>query len=79
MIIVKYVFCYFGPLIQLKKALEDLTKILAEKEELSQRCQELDIQVHFIHTCRNIHSYVYSCPDAASSALFAQINGLDAV
>ncbi|KFO84272.1 Protein Hook 1, partial [Buceros rhinoceros silvestris] len=30
---------------QLKKALEDLQEALAEKEELAQRCQELDLQV----------------------------------
>lgn len=31
---------------QLKKALEDLTDLLAEKEALAQRCEELDIQVN---------------------------------
>lgn len=30
---------------KLKKALEDLQEALAEKEELAQRCQELDLQV----------------------------------
>lgn len=30
---------------QLKKALEDLSELMAEKDELAQRCQELDIQV----------------------------------
>lgn len=86
-IIVKCVFCSFGPLVQLKKALEDLTELVAEKEELSQRCQELDFQVHFIHTCAEmIHSSAHGCLDAASSAavhtavsVFAHINGLDAV
>ncbi|KAM4629227.1 protein Hook homolog 1 isoform 1-T1 [Polymixia lowei] len=29
---------------QLKKSLEDLAELLAEKEELAQRCQELDVQ-----------------------------------
>lgn len=32
---------------QLKKALEDLTVVIAEKEELAQRCQELDMQVRY--------------------------------
>ncbi|KAL6486150.1 hypothetical protein MHYP_G00055420 [Metynnis hypsauchen] len=31
---------------RLKKALEDLSEVMAEKDELAQRCQELDIQ-HF--------------------------------
>lgn len=30
---------------QLKKALEELSELLAEKEALAQRCQELDIQI----------------------------------
>ncbi|XP_020645530.2 protein Hook homolog 1 [Pogona vitticeps] len=30
---------------QLKRALEELTEVIAEKEELKQRCQELDLQV----------------------------------
>ncbi|XP_063154101.1 protein Hook homolog 1 [Candoia aspera] len=30
---------------QLKRALEELNEVLAEKEELKQRCQELDLQV----------------------------------
>ncbi|KAF5900517.1 protein Hook 1 isoform X1, partial [Clarias magur] len=30
---------------QLKKALEELNELMAEKDELAQRCQELDIQV----------------------------------
>lgn len=30
---------------QLKRALEELQEALAEKEELRQRCQELDMQV----------------------------------
>ncbi|CAG01687.1 unnamed protein product, partial [Tetraodon nigroviridis] len=38
---------------QLKKALEELTELLAEKEELSQRCQELDIQVALLQEERN--------------------------
>lgn len=32
-------------LLKLKKALEDLQEAIAEKEELAQRCQELDLQV----------------------------------
>lgn len=40
----------FPHCVQLKKALEDLTELLAEKEGLAQRCQELDMQVHSIHT-----------------------------
>uniref|UniRef100_A0A4W6D353 Hook microtubule-tethering protein 1 n=1 Tax=Lates calcarifer TaxID=8187 RepID=A0A4W6D353_LATCA len=38
---------------QLKKALEDLTELLAEKEALAQRCQELDIQVAVLQEERN--------------------------
>ncbi|XP_068174780.1 protein Hook homolog 1 isoform X2 [Antennarius striatus] len=38
---------------QLKKALEDLTEVLAEKEALAQRCQELDIQVAVLQEERN--------------------------
>ncbi|XP_076873298.1 protein Hook homolog 1 [Brachyhypopomus gauderio] len=38
---------------QLKKALEDLAELVAEKEELSQRCQELDIQVTVLQEERN--------------------------
>ncbi|CAK6974894.1 protein Hook homolog 1 [Scomber scombrus] len=38
---------------QLKKALEDLTELLAEKEALAQRCQELDIQVAILQEERN--------------------------
>ncbi|XP_026201239.1 protein Hook homolog 1 [Anabas testudineus] len=38
---------------QLKKALEDLTELLAEKEALSQRCEELDIQVAALQEERN--------------------------
>ncbi|XP_029905229.1 protein Hook homolog 1 [Myripristis murdjan] len=38
---------------QLKKALVDLTELLAEKEELAQRCQELDIQVTVLQEERN--------------------------
>jgi hypothetical protein len=30
----------------LKKALEDLAELMSEKEELAQRCHELDVQVH---------------------------------
>uniref|UniRef100_A0A7N6BNZ0 Calponin-homology (CH) domain-containing protein n=1 Tax=Anabas testudineus TaxID=64144 RepID=A0A7N6BNZ0_ANATE len=37
----------------LKKALEDLTELLAEKEALSQRCEELDIQVAALQEERN--------------------------
>lgn len=32
-------------LFQLKRALEELQEAIAEKEELKQRCQELDMQV----------------------------------
>lgn len=44
-------------LFQLKKALEDLTELLSEKEALAQRCQELDIQVNteLIHTLWNFY------------------------
>ncbi|XP_044217546.1 protein Hook homolog 1 [Thunnus albacares] len=38
---------------QLKKALEDLSELLAEKEALAQRCQELDIQVAVLQEERN--------------------------
>ncbi|XP_078115493.1 protein Hook homolog 1 isoform X2 [Sander vitreus] len=38
---------------QLKKALEELTELLAEKEVLAQRCQELDIQVAVLQEERN--------------------------
>ncbi|XP_034036271.1 protein Hook homolog 1 [Thalassophryne amazonica] len=38
---------------QLKKALEDLAELLAEKESLTQRCQELDIQVTLLQEERN--------------------------
>ncbi|XP_031724335.1 protein Hook homolog 1 isoform X1 [Anarrhichthys ocellatus] len=38
---------------QLKKALEELTELLAEKEALVQRCQELDIQVAVLQEERN--------------------------
>uniref|UniRef100_A0A8C2ZX02 Hook microtubule-tethering protein 1 n=1 Tax=Cyclopterus lumpus TaxID=8103 RepID=A0A8C2ZX02_CYCLU len=37
----------------LKKALEELTELLAEKEALAQRCQELDIQVAVLQEERN--------------------------
>ncbi|KAF4797240.1 Protein Hook 1 [Turdus rufiventris] len=38
---------------QLKKALEDLQEALAEKEELAQRCQELDLQVAALQDEKN--------------------------
>uniref|UniRef100_A0A671W0I5 Hook microtubule-tethering protein 1 n=1 Tax=Sparus aurata TaxID=8175 RepID=A0A671W0I5_SPAAU len=38
---------------QLKKALEDMTELLAEKEALAQRCQELDMQVAVLQEERN--------------------------
>uniref|UniRef100_A0A8C3A0G9 Hook microtubule-tethering protein 1 n=1 Tax=Cyclopterus lumpus TaxID=8103 RepID=A0A8C3A0G9_CYCLU len=38
---------------RLKKALEELTELLAEKEALAQRCQELDIQVAVLQEERN--------------------------
>ncbi|XP_035032249.1 protein Hook homolog 1 [Hippoglossus stenolepis] len=38
---------------QLKKSCEDLAELLAEKEALAQRCQELDIQVAVLQEERN--------------------------
>uniref|UniRef100_A0A803XPK3 Hook microtubule tethering protein 1 n=1 Tax=Meleagris gallopavo TaxID=9103 RepID=A0A803XPK3_MELGA len=38
---------------QLKKALEDLQDAIAEKEELAQRCQELDLQVAALQDEKN--------------------------
>ncbi|KAM9435799.1 protein Hook homolog 1 isoform 2-T2 [Clarias gariepinus] len=38
---------------QLKKALEDLSVLMAEKDELAQRCQELDIQVAILQEERH--------------------------
>lgn len=38
---------------QLKKVLEDLAEVSAEKESLAQRCQELDIQVAILQEERN--------------------------
>ncbi|XP_060888344.1 protein Hook homolog 1 [Labrus mixtus] len=38
---------------QLKKALDDLSELVAEKEALSQRCEELDIQVTVLQEERN--------------------------
>ncbi|KAI5623569.1 protein Hook-like 1 [Silurus asotus] len=38
---------------QLKKALEDLSQLSAEKDELAQRCQELDIQVAILQEEQN--------------------------
>ncbi|XP_041912538.1 protein Hook homolog 1 [Alosa sapidissima] len=38
---------------QLKKTMEDLAEVIAEKEELAQRCQELDIQVTVLQEERN--------------------------
>ncbi|XP_052391939.1 protein Hook homolog 1-like [Carassius gibelio] len=38
---------------QLKKALEDLSEVMAEREELAQRCQELDVQVTMLQEERN--------------------------
>uniref|UniRef100_A0A8C9XHW5 Hook microtubule-tethering protein 1 n=1 Tax=Sander lucioperca TaxID=283035 RepID=A0A8C9XHW5_SANLU len=43
----------FPSCVQLKKALEELTELLAEKEALAQRCQELDIQVAVLQEERN--------------------------
>uniref|UniRef100_A0A8C7T433 Calponin-homology (CH) domain-containing protein n=1 Tax=Oncorhynchus mykiss TaxID=8022 RepID=A0A8C7T433_ONCMY len=37
----------------LKKAVEDLADLIAEKEELAQRCQELDVQVTVLQEERN--------------------------
>ncbi|XP_016404251.1 protein Hook homolog 1 [Sinocyclocheilus rhinocerous] len=44
---------HLGDVEQLKKALEDLTEVMAEKEELAQRCQELDMQVTLLQEERN--------------------------
>uniref|UniRef100_A0A671PFT8 Protein Hook homolog 1 n=1 Tax=Sinocyclocheilus anshuiensis TaxID=1608454 RepID=A0A671PFT8_9TELE len=44
---------HLGDVEQLKKALEDLTEVMAEKEELAQRCQELDLQVTMLQEERN--------------------------
>ncbi|XP_060087879.1 protein Hook homolog 1 isoform X1 [Heteronotia binoei] len=38
---------------QLKRALEELNEVLAEKEELKQRCQELDLQVAALQEEKN--------------------------
>lgn len=40
--------------VQLKKALEDLAELQTEKEALTQRCQELDLQVSadLLHTAK---------------------------
>uniref|UniRef100_A0A8C5DCD7 Protein Hook homolog 1-like n=1 Tax=Gouania willdenowi TaxID=441366 RepID=A0A8C5DCD7_GOUWI len=38
---------------QLKKALQDCSELLAEKESLAQRCQELDLQVAVLQEERN--------------------------
>ncbi|XP_034002759.1 protein Hook homolog 1 [Trematomus bernacchii] len=38
---------------QLKKALEELTELLADKEALAQRCQDLDMQVAILQEERN--------------------------
>ncbi|KAK5907365.1 hypothetical protein CesoFtcFv8_005225 [Champsocephalus esox] len=38
---------------QLKKALEELTELLADKEALAQRCQDLDMQVAVLQEERN--------------------------
>lgn len=40
--------------VQLKKALEDLAERQTEKEALTQRCQELDVQVSadLLHTAK---------------------------
>lgn len=68
-------FNSFPKCVQLKKALEDLTELLAEKEALAQRCQELDIQVHLIHTSLSISSekytficFIYNCLASVHSA-----------
>jgi len=37
--------CCLGYLFQLKKTAEDLNEALATKEEIAQRCRELDMQV----------------------------------
>uniref|UniRef100_A0A8C7SPC7 Hook microtubule-tethering protein 1 n=1 Tax=Oncorhynchus mykiss TaxID=8022 RepID=A0A8C7SPC7_ONCMY len=43
----------FVCLSQLKKALEDLADLMSEKEELAQRCHELDVQVTVLQEERN--------------------------
>lgn len=40
------VYPAFPSCVQLQKAQEDQTELLAEKEGLAQRCQELDMQVN---------------------------------
>uniref|UniRef100_A0A4W5NKT4 Hook microtubule-tethering protein 1 n=1 Tax=Hucho hucho TaxID=62062 RepID=A0A4W5NKT4_9TELE len=40
-------------LTRLKKALEDLADLMSEKEELAQRCEELDVQVTVLQEERN--------------------------
>ncbi|KAJ8277869.1 hypothetical protein GJAV_G00081050 [Gymnothorax javanicus] len=39
--------------LQLKKAMEDMAELIAQKEELAQRCQVLDIQVTMLQEERN--------------------------
>uniref|UniRef100_A0A8C8M5B5 Calponin-homology (CH) domain-containing protein n=1 Tax=Oncorhynchus tshawytscha TaxID=74940 RepID=A0A8C8M5B5_ONCTS len=45
--------CVCVCLSQLKKALEDLADLMSEKEELAQRCHELDVQVTVLQEERN--------------------------
>uniref|UniRef100_A0A3B3B7J2 Hook microtubule-tethering protein 1 n=1 Tax=Oryzias melastigma TaxID=30732 RepID=A0A3B3B7J2_ORYME len=46
-------FVFFSLRFELKKALEELTELLSEKEALAQRCQELDMQVTVLQEERN--------------------------
>ncbi|KAG5849996.1 protein Hook homolog 1 isoform X1 [Anguilla anguilla] len=39
--------------LQLKKAMEEMAELVAQKEELAQRCQELDVQVTILQEERN--------------------------
>lgn len=52
----------FPSCVQLKKALEELSELLAEKEALAQRCQELDMQVNteLIHTNWSVTTEKYT-------------------
>uniref|UniRef100_A0A672KNN1 Protein Hook homolog 1-like n=1 Tax=Sinocyclocheilus grahami TaxID=75366 RepID=A0A672KNN1_SINGR len=53
---------------QLKKALEDLTEVMAEKEELAQRCQELDMQVR-------VTSYIHNKQEKLSNEMTSVLSG----
>lgn len=45
----KFLIIFFPICSQLKKTVEDLNDALATKEEISQRCRELDMQVGLMH------------------------------